>query len=268
MYLISRLATWLLLLSSLLFTIPGLTGPKECHRIVSLLPSATDCLFAIGAGSTVVGVTRFDSHKGIPTIGGIVDFSREKVMALRPDCIVGPKSLTSRISDIARIVQVDFSTLNSVYESIKLLGQVTHHSKKALNLISTIKTGLYRLHHLSTNMSRPRVLFVISLHPLYVAGSSGFIGQLINLVGGQNIAKKGRFPQWSLEDVIAYAPQVVILFKDKCQDVPSKILKWPVPAIKQGRVFVVCDPNLVRPGPGLVEAALTLYTVIHGPVAF
>ena len=271
MYLMRIQAKRLLLLSSLFVVlVQGPAGARSprCHRIISLLPSATDTLFALGAGRVVVGVTRYDSHKSLPKVGGIVDASRERILALRPDCIVGPRTLISRLSlpDVVAI-PVDYSSLKGVLNAFIKLGKSTGTTEKARSTVLHIKSSLIRLHKLSESLPHPPTLIVVSISPLYVAGPNSFLGELLNFVGAKNVVKKGTFPLWSYEEVLGAGPDVVICLSDHVQKIPKEVLDWSIPAVRTGRVFVLSELDLLRPGPRIVRAALTLYTVIHGPIA-
>ena len=108
---------------------PGGSGP----RVVSLLPNATEILFALGAGPSVVGATRYcnrpDAAKAVPRVGGILDVSLEAVLACRPDVVVGsPAVLKGRLADVlqpagARLVPVWFETAADVEPGIRAIGE-------------------------------------------------------------------------------------------------------------------------------------------------
>lgn len=242
----------------------------RCHRIVSLLPSATETLFAIGAGLQVAAVTRFDAFpkqvKKLPKVGGIIDASPEAILARSPDCVVGTRGilagLLTRIKAAhATAIEVDYSTLDRVFQSMRTLGRATGHVKQADTLIHRLKQGLDHIRQKVKH--KKRVVFITSLNPLYVAGPESFIGQLLNISGAKNCVKKGKFPIWSMEEMIAADPDLIILFRDHCGPLPPNIRKWPVRAAKTGRIISTCDEAIVRPGPRLVHAAAKLYDLIH-----
>lgn len=271
---------WVRSTSIILLFLAGLSchraGPARnttCKRVISLLPSATETLFAIGAGPQVKAVTRFDDFppkvKKLPKVGGIIDASPEAILAQAPDCVVGTSGILSGLNMRlhaagASPVIVDYSTIAQVFQSIRILGIRTGHKNRAVSLIHQLKQGLAGIKERTSRIKiHPKILFVTSLHPLYVAGPDSFIGHMIAIAGGDNRVKKGKFPIWSMEEVIAANPDMVLLFQDKCGPLPRDIRNWPVKAAKKGRIISVCDESMVRPGPRLVHAVTKLYDLIH-----
>ncbi len=275
LHLPARLNNFLLflLLAGLSCHKAGPASSIRCKRIVSLLPSATETLFAIGAGHMVRAVTRFDNVpaavKKLPKVGGIIDASPEAILAQSPDCVVGTAgiltALRNRLKDVrAQGVAVDYSDLRDVFRSIRLLGQVTGHENVAVGLVRRLKQGIVRIRKQAKFARRhPRVLFVTSLHPMYVAGPDSFIGTMLDIVGANNCVKRGKFPMWSMEEVIASNPDRVILFQDPCAKVPDEVKKWPVRCAKNGNIVSICDESLVRPGPRLIHALKVLYDLVQ-----
>jgi len=246
---------------------------QTCERVVCLLPSATETLFAIGAGPQVKAVTRFDDFpekvRKLPKVGGIIDASPEAILAQAPDCVIGTSGLLSGLSTRlesagARPVEVDYSTIEQVFESTRVLGVATGHKDRAEALIRKLRQGIAKIDQKAKKVrTRQNVLFVTSLHPLYVAGPESFIGRMLNIAGGKNCVKKGKFPLWSMETVIKANPDKIILFQDPCGSLPAEVKKWPVTAAKTGMVMTLCDESVVRPGPRLVHAIQKLYDLIH-----
>ncbi len=242
------------------------------RRVVSLVPSATEVIFALGAGDRVVGVSVFDDYPPavtrLPRVGGMVNPSYEAIEALRPDALVGvqgPLDLSTLQRLQSRGVRVLFPRVESLDEllaSLELFGRLLGRVREAAALRTSLREGLDRVARSVAGRRRPRVLAVFATRPLVVAGRGSWFDELLVVAGGDNVARAGtRYPSVSLEQVIAWAPEVIfdLSFHGGGADLSRALsAHGTVPAMRDGRLYVLNDPLYVRPGPRVVTAAQEL----------
>ncbi|RII00399.1 cobalamin-binding protein [candidate division NPL-UPA2 bacterium Unc8] len=247
------------------------------QRIVSLAPSNTEILFALGLGNKVVGVTEFCNYPetalDIEKVGGWLPFDLERVVALEPDLVLAA-ALHER-KGIPALERVDITvfalvpkTLNEVLSNITLVGEITGKSEKAIRLVTDLEDRIRAITEKTmtlTDEQRPRVLYIVWHDPLLVAGSGTFADDLINKAGGKNIAYD--LTQWAgidLETVIARNPQLIIA-PHRAAGVKDKLRLGlgVTDAFRENRVYLVEEDLFDRPGPRLVDALEELTKFIH-----
>ena len=252
---------------------------KEPQRIVSLAPSITETLFYIGVGDRVVGVTKYADFppavKNISKIGGYGKYANlEKIAALKPDLILADSyslSILPSLEKIAPVVIVDPKDMNGIYREVDLLGQITNREEAAKLVVADMKARVTYVRSMISNTSPVRVFFILSYYNGYWTGGEGtFIDSLITLAGGENIF--GDMKGWgaaSEEQIVARNPQVIII-SPNAGIKPEDLCKGPlssVEAVKNGRVYVLSDENLVvRPGPRIVYGLEEIAELLHPKV--
>jgi iron complex transport system substrate-binding protein len=259
------------------------------RRIVSLVPSLTEILFAIGAGPSVIGVDSFSNYppavEKLPRVGALVDPDVERILALRPDLVITYGSQTVLETQLARANIRTYSYrhggVDRVLESIKELGRATGHSKEGDALAARIATQLDALRARVQGRPRPRTLLVIDRQPgtlreMYVSGGVGFLQDMLAAAGGDNVFADSRTEsvQPSTELVLARAPQVIVevradgLIQPAAAGAERNL--WAtlasVPAVRQGRIYFLSGSHLVVPGPRLVQGAEDFARVLHPDV--
>lgn len=250
-------------------------------RIVSLAPSVTEIVYALGRGDRLVAATQYSTYpeeaKKLPRIGSYVRLDLERIVAMRPDlCIAvkdgNPRHQVERVASMGIPVFVlDPTGFESMIDGIGRLGQLLGVEAEAGEIVAGMRQRIGRVTSRVAKVAhRPRVFFQIDAAPMVSAGSATFIGEMITLAGGDNTAAgETPYPRFSWEDVLAMAPEVVIIASmaggHSEEELTSQWKKWPqVPAVKNGRLYVV-DANLIdRPSPRLVES-LELFTAIIHP---
>lgn len=249
-------------------------------RIVSLAPSTTEILFAMGLGNRIVGVTNFcdypEEAKKKSKIGGMSNPSLEAVVTLKPDIVVmttdgNPKEFEERLRSL-KIKTYIFKArqLSELPQGIREMGLALGVKEKADTLAKEIETAINRFiieKQATSNISSPvtrrsspkkKVLFIIWPEPLIVAGRGTAIDDAITLLGGENIASKTKvpYPKYSIEEVIRQSPDVIFIGKGhiNMNEVSRGLLKRIaiVPAVKNGAVFYISD-SLYRLGPRVVK---------------
>lgn len=270
-----------LVLSAMVLSAATQPAPK---RIISLIPAVTEMLFAIGAGDQVVGVSSFDTYPAeVETrqkVGGLFDPNFERILSLRPDMVItygSQDELTTRLKT-ANIPWFSYrhGGLADITSTIRALGVRTGHAAQAQTLASQIETELAAVKARSAGKARPRTLVVFgreegSLRGLFVSGGVGFLHDLLELAGGENVmadvAREGL--QLSSEQLLGRAPDVVIELRNGQAWSPDRRARelgvWRdarIPASRNGRVHLLADPSLVIPGPRVGQAARTIADVI------
>jgi len=196
---------------------------KIPERIISLAPSNTEILFALGLGDKVVGVTDFCNYppeaQEKPKIGGFSTTNIEEVVALSPDLILATQRHEASIIKALEgkgltVFALAPQTLDEILESITLIGEITGKEEEASQLVTEMSNRIKAVTDKTDGLSeaeRPRVLYITWDDPLTTAGGDTWYEELIVKAGGINIAHDlTRFPAISLEAVIAANPQVII----------------------------------------------------------
>ena len=255
-------------------------GPAHAPaRIVSLSPSTTEALFAIGAGAAVVGRSRYCDYPPevahLPVVGGYVDASLETILALTPDLVVGARGPAGRaIADalVARGVATYFPLTESMAEIDAMLvglGELTGHAADAVAVVARIAAQRAAVARAVAGAPRPRVLFVFGLSPIVVAGPSSFANEMLRLAGGENALLYGRgYPTIALERVLALAPDMVVDAAIAEGHGGTRIhpgdAGWrELAAVREGRVVGLADEAVLRPGPRIGDGIAALARAIH-----
>ncbi len=244
-------------------------------RIVSLAPSMTEILYALGLGDHIVGVTTFcdypEEAKKKPKIGGMSNPSLEAVVSLKPDIVVlttdgNPKEFEELLVNL-RIKTFVFEArrLAELPQGIRDLGTALGVKDKADKLAHEIGAGINKLKSESSALSvsrrssvKKKVLFIVWPEPLIVAGPGTVMDDAITLLGQENIAgsAKTSYPKYSIEEVIHQAPDVIFIGKGhvNMKEISEGILKRmaSVPAVRNNQVYYVSD-RLYRLGPRVIK---------------
>lgn len=256
------------------------TLQSEPKRIISLMPSLTETLYAIGAGEQVIAVTAYDNYPETAQQDAEYVFqdalnpSLEQIISLQPDLIVmGPYNdeLTKKIIELGiPVIKYDPQSIDEVYEMIEALGKATNKSENASQTIEEMKDREKKLTNMVNEIpdeEKVKVWLEVS-NDLWTAGQNTFINELITKAGGVNIVKEQGWIQYSEEKIIDENPEVVIInYGGYDVDAISNIYKregWQqVDAIKNNRVINIDNDLITRTGPriidGLEEIVKALY---------
>jgi iron complex transport system substrate-binding protein len=242
------------------------TIPKLPERIVSLIPSNTEILFAIGAGSKVVGVTNNDNYpeevKKLPKVGDIT-IDAEKVVALKPDVVfASPLNGNETIDKLKQlgltVFLLDASSLKGVYRSIDLAGQVTNMLRQSDQLIGDMEAKKLSIFRQVTQAKQntPTVKVWVESDPsLFTAGNGTLVHELVTIAGGDNVAKKqSGWPQISSEQVVKWNPDIIISMYGDTSVIEKRAGWQTIHAIQQKRVTTINPDIISRPGPRVVDA--------------
>jgi iron complex transport system substrate-binding protein len=251
-------------------TIDGVTIVTQPERIVSLSPTATEMLFAIGAGDQVEAV---DDQSNFPAAAPVTDLSGfepnvEAIASYEPDLVVystEPGDLGAALDGlgIPALVQPAASTLDDVYEQIDQLGRATGNDSGAEDVVDGMRAEIDSITGSIEPPSEPVTFYHELDDTYYSVTSSTFIGQLYSLVGLRNIADEakgagGGYPQLSAEYIIDADPDLIFLADTKCCGQSRKtVAKRPgwdrIAAVRNGGVIPLDDDVASRWGPRVVE---------------
>ncbi|HEY8393830.1 MAG TPA: cobalamin-binding protein [Thermaerobacter sp.] len=247
------------------------TIAERPERIVSLAPSNTEILFAIGAGDRVVGVDSFSDYPAeaakLPKVGGLTDTNFEQIVALEPDLALtvgGTEEQVKRLEELGiPTVVIQPATLEDVLERIELVGRLVDAQEGAARVVRDMRDRIEAVRAKIAGIPddrRVRVFYEVWHDPLMTAGPGGFIHDVITAAGGINIAADAGnpWPQISLETVVAKDPQVIIVprsLESSYQELKAGKRKgWEgITAVRDGRIYAIDDNIISRPGPRLVD---------------
>jgi iron complex transport system substrate-binding protein len=253
-------------------------------RIVSTAPSNTEVLFAIGAGPQVVGVTTYCNYPSEATqrdkIGGFAPktISLERIVQMRPNLILCTGRIQQQLVESLRGLQLpvlayDAQTLDDVLRNIRSLGQATGNTDQAEMLAAELEKRLARVRSRFEGLpadKRPRVLFLQALEPLMIAGPKTFVGQMIDLAGGQNLFAdlEQAYPRVSEEEIVRRNPSVLFTWeRGDSTSRKERLAKRPawagIDAVRQGRIITLDEDMISRPGPRLFDGLEQLADLLH-----
>jgi iron complex transport system substrate-binding protein len=256
---------------------------KAPRRVLSLAPSLTEMLFAIGLDEQIVGVTNFCNYPpaaaGKPKVG-YTQPNLESLLALSPDMVAAPGELL-RADVLAKLEALKVPTfifeaksLEHVLAHIHTLGRIFERSSAADALTRHMRERIAEVSRRVQTVERKRVLYVLSTHPLITVGPNSYIHQMIELAGGINVAAgtSGAYPRLSMETVLEKDPEILVFPVGSTESVPEHEQqtwkRWTgLSAVQRHRLHVVSSDALNRPGPRVVDGLEQLAQVIH-PEAF
>ncbi|HEV8439851.1 MAG TPA: cobalamin-binding protein [Methylomirabilota bacterium] len=257
--------------------------PAAPRRIISLVPSVTESLFALGAQDLLVGVTDFCDYpaaaRAKPSVGGMVAPNLEAIVSLKPDLVVattaGNREETFVQLERLRIpvYAVNPSSVADVLDLVSRLGALTGHEAAAARLVSSLDGRIRAVADRLAHRARPRVLYVLWPEPLIVPGRGALVTELLALAGGDSVTADGgeAYPRYSLEAAIARAPEVIILASHGSSQGKMAREKWErftsLPAVRAGRLYTADGNLLHRYGPRMVDGLEFLARLLH-PDAF
>jgi iron complex transport system substrate-binding protein len=246
--------------------------PANPQRMVSLAPSITETLFALGLGDRVVGVTSYCDYPPEATakekVGDTLRPSVEKIVALRADLVFVStasqlEQFIRKFDDLGIAVYVSNPRkVKDVAETITRIGALTGSTERAGELSDRLQKRLAAIDAGVQAAPRPRVLVILSAEPLITTGGSTFINDLIERAGGRSISanETAEYPQYSLETAVATRPEVIFLQAEDAR-LPERLKETP--AARAGRVFHVDDNLMLRPGPRIIDGLEQMAAEIH-----
>ena len=239
--------------------------PRPLTRVISLAPSATEMIYAAGAGDRLVGVTTYcnypEAAKSIEKIGDTQTPNIERIIALRPDVVF--VSTASQLEAFMSTLQqqniavyvTDPKGIDGVTENLRTLGRLFGSEQEATRLADELRRRAAAVDDNVKVEPRPNVFVQISKEPLFTIGKDAFLTEVIERAGGESVTKEvpSGFPKLSKETASAMSPDVIILSDSEDNREPNDVFRNS-PAALNGRVYKINADIISRPGPRLVDA--------------
>jgi len=245
------------------------------RRIVSLMPSLTEDLFAIGAGTMVVGVSQFTDYppaaRSLPVVATFASADSERIVQLHPDVVIGITAQRAPAADVRkagiRTVLLDDDGFDDIFRDIEALGLLTGRIDDAHALTDRLRARTTAL--IGTVRKRPRALrvfVVLGVGPIFTIGDASYIGKLITLAGGENAAQMPTaYGAYSPEALLAVQPDVLVA--DSSVQLQSVLDRPPwnaLRAVREHRVAYLPDPAILeRPGPRYNDGLAWLIGILN-----
>ncbi len=261
-----------------------ITIEKLPQRIVSLAPSNTEILFALGLGDKIVGTTDYcdypEAAKSKPRVAGYINPDLEKMVSQQPDLIIADAIHENTVLPALEkldltVIVTSATSLDVVLNDIKLIGEITGKSKAAARLVDDLSERIQAVTTKTSELTpeqRPGVLYTIWYDPIWTMGSGTFTDDLIWKAGGANIFSEDfeKSHVVSLEAIISKNPQIIIVsgMGTTGDLIYNNIMKESrlaeVDAMRNSRIYKISDANLIeRPGPRVVDGLEEVAKFIH-----
>lgn len=252
-------------------------------RIVSLSPSNTEILFALGAGDRVVGVTDYCDYppeviekvrKGeIQRVGGYSTVNIERVLALKPDLVLASYgnglATIETLRKFTNVLAFDPKDIRGVERTILAIGKAVGNYENAEKLVEQMEERISKIK--AKERSGKKVVHIIWNDPIWVSGKETFIDEAISIAGGVNAFNFSGWRTVSVEDLIRANPDVIIVSSGSGMGGGKDVVyEWvisdsrlkSVNAVKNGKVFVIDADIISRPGPRIVDAVEQVYAFL------
>jgi iron complex transport system substrate-binding protein len=262
------------LLAGLLAAAAGAAAPR---RIVSLNPSLTAILVALGAREALVGVDSFSAREqpevaGLPSVGGLYNPSLEAVVALAPDLVVfvptaEQRDFQRRLAELALPTEsFDPLSFEDVLGTILRLGERVGREAAARERVEAIRAAKRAAEARAAGRPRPRSVLVLQREPLFIVGRGSFVDDMLGAAGADNIGREFAepWPRVTREWLLAAAPELIVDCSGVSGDAARYWSQWPsLPAARSGRVAALPEGVVALPGPWLDRALAELSGVLH-----
>jgi iron complex transport system substrate-binding protein len=244
------------------------------QRIVSLAPSNTEILFALGLGDRVVGVTDYCDYPPEAAdkerVGGYINPDIEKIVALNPDLVLVAYGTPMDVIDSMvglglTVFGIKTTDIDDLLNDIRRVGEITDTAVEAQALTSEMESKIQVVTNQTEELGqRPRVFYILWNDPLWTAGSGTFIDELIEKAGGVNICENiTGYSQVSLEYILACNPEIIITSQWSYDWAINASELASTNATQTGRIYTIDDNLVQRPGPRLVQGLEWLAYFIH-----
>ncbi len=249
------------------------------HRVVSMAPSITEIMFALGLDEALIAVTPLCDYPPAAQQKvrlGSTNPSVEQILALTPDVVLIPKNFLQpdllhaleRMKVPTFVVQAE--ELEEVALQIQMIARMFERGPAGDALAGAMRARIAAVKTRMQRLARPRVLYVLNTDPLQTVGPGSFVHQMLELAGGTNIASQAAvaYPRLALESVIASDPEFIVFPTGTMEGIPEEEQqawrRWStLSAVVHGRLVGVPSVLVDRPGPRLVEGLERLAEILH-----
>lgn len=262
------------------------------ERIVSLAPSCTEILYALGLGDKIVGVDEYSDHPPevldrveegtLTTVGSFAEINLELVVGLEPDLILATGGVQRVVAESLEgqgqtIVVLYPERFDGVLADISLVGKITGKTDEAEVIVTDMQTRAQEIADKVKDLPKPSVYIEIFFNGGYWSfGSDAYATELISMAGGTNVfsAVSGGHISTSAEEILQADPEIIIISKgsmaEGCGLTPEVIIARPgwneISAVKKDQIFEITESIMVRGVPRLIEGLEELAEVIHPEV--
>ncbi len=264
----------------------GSSAERIPKRIITIAPNAAEIICALGACDRIVGASKYCVYppelKHKPLVGGFIDPDLEKIITLRPDLVV-LRGRSEAIESLCRrhgidLYRDDTETLADITRTVLDLGNRLGLTEEADSLAKKMHDQLAAIRRRVAGRKKPRVFLTTMRQPdrladLLTAGRGMFLGELVEVAGGVNVFGDLdlRYPQVSLEAILAKRPEVIIELMPEVTMTPALDRQmrhqWAkysaIPAIAQGRLHFITDNNSLIPSPRIVGVIEKISRILH-----
>jgi ABC-type Fe3+-hydroxamate transport system substrate-binding protein len=255
----------------------AVTVPDHPHRVVCLVPSITDTVFALGSGDDVVAVSDYTTHPPAalkkPSIGTLVKPSIETILSFHPDLVLGMSipGVTETAAQLQNVgvpvYLVDPHGLSGILRSVGSVGEALNRGPQAAALNASLSRRIEAVKARSAGKPAPRVLVPVWYDPIITIGKNAFISELVETAGAKSVTDDlvPDWPEVSMETVVTRAPEALVLIRGGkiSIEVLQKRPGWSsLPAIQSGRVYYV-DTGIQEPSPVAIDALEELAREFH-----
>jgi len=264
------------LLMSIALAIPRLASCAD--RIVSLVPSVTETLFALGVGNEVVGVSSYDNYPPavvkLPKVGSFLTPNLEAIAALRPTLVIG-RGISSNQRELHamramgyEVLTVEDDSLAQIEDSIRTIGARVGKSAQSHEVIASIEAKVTDVRTHVGSFPERRTLMLVGHQPIVAVGPGTFLDDLLKIARAENIADAARqqWPQLSMEFIVAMRPEIIFDGQMGTDArTPSRFWKaYPViPAVRNHRVLGYPEDPTLHPGPRVGMTLEMIAKLVH-----
>ena len=259
---------------------PASAAPPQ--RIVSLAPSVTETLFALGVGDRVVGVSTYCDYPPeaarIDKVGTFLQPNVERILAKRPDLVIavpspGNRAPVERLRDLGlQVLIVNPERIAEILDAIRSIADAVGVPDAGGRLVARIESEVKAVEARVAGAPPVRTLLLVGHAPFVAAGAGTYQDELVTRGGGSNLAAGSgqAWPNLSLEFIVAEAPQVIIdasMGSEEAADSSASAAFWndfpTIPAVRDKRISGYRAYELLRPGPRVAETLATVARIIH-----
>jgi ABC-type Fe3+-hydroxamate transport system substrate-binding protein len=251
--------------------------PDHPHRVICLIPSVVDVVYALGAGADVVAISDFTKYPKEalqkPSIGLPLNPSIEAIVALRPDLVLGSGDLNvlESADSLQRlgipVFMADPHGIEGIYASIISIGKALNRDAEAAALVARLRARLATVKSSVADKPKLRVFMAIWYDPVMTIGRKAFIGEIIEAAGGRSVTDDiaQEWPEISLESIVSRQPDAILFIKGSkltAEELKTRPGWEHVKAVQQGHVYYV-DDRIQYPSPAAFDALEDLAKQFH-----
>lgn len=256
-----------------------ITIKEEPKTIISFAPNLTEIIYALNLSSKLIGRTEYCDYpaevSNVPSIGDFYNPDIEKIVSMSPDVVVASSLWTEDIITkfkevgITVVVLSEDKEVTGIYEMIDLMGQIFNCQKTATTLVDTMKAQIENVTTKVANLPKKTVYYVVDFGEYgdYTAGGDTFVGGLLTLAGGDNVAKDLSGWSYTLESLIEADPEVIIIGESRKEDFINSANYKNLSAVKNGTVYGIDNNLLDRQSYRTSEGIEVIAKILH-PEAF